>query len=177
MATFGLVHGAYHGSWCWNHLRTALENRGHRVLTVDLPTEIPHAGANEYTNDAIEAFADETTGLVVVGHSLAGLTIPLIVTRRPVSRLVYPARCFRARAERKKTSLSPSQTCLVRHQRSQRPSPTIAALPAGTPMRRPACSLPSPNLPHGLQPSCVASFGGSRRGDPTPISPAVLQLR
>jgi Alpha/beta hydrolase family len=89
VATFGLVHGAYHGSWCWDQLRAALENRGHRVLTVDLPTENPHAGANEYTNAAIEGFADADDGLVVVGHSLAGLTIPLIATRRPVSRLVY----------------------------------------------------------------------------------------
>jgi pimeloyl-ACP methyl ester carboxylesterase len=70
-------------------LHCALEDRGHRVLTVDLPTEDPQAGANEYAEVAIEAFADADDDLVVVGHSLGGLTIPLIATRRPVSRLVY----------------------------------------------------------------------------------------
>jgi len=43
MTTFGLVHGAYHGSWCWQRLTPELERLGHRVLTVDLPTEDPHA--------------------------------------------------------------------------------------------------------------------------------------
>jgi pimeloyl-ACP methyl ester carboxylesterase len=38
---------------------------------------------------AINAVADAGDNLVVVGHSLAGLTIPLIASRRPVSRLVY----------------------------------------------------------------------------------------
>ena len=38
MTTFGLVHGAYHGSWCWKQLTVQLKRRGHLVLTVDLPT-------------------------------------------------------------------------------------------------------------------------------------------
>lgn len=32
-----LVHGAYHGAWCWDFLRPELERFGHRVVTVDLP--------------------------------------------------------------------------------------------------------------------------------------------
>ncbi len=89
MATFGLVHGAYHGAWCWSRLRAELEGRGHRVLTLDLPCEDPQASASEYADAAIEAFADAGDDLVVVRHSLAGLTIPLVAVRRPVSRLVY----------------------------------------------------------------------------------------
>jgi len=89
MTTFGLVHGAYHGSWCWAPLRAELEHRGHRVLTVDLPGEDRDAGAIEYADAAVEAFADAADDLVLVGHSLGGLTIPLIATRRPVARLVY----------------------------------------------------------------------------------------
>ena len=38
---------------------------------------------------AITTFAGAGDDLVVVGHSLAGLTIPLVAARRPVSRLVY----------------------------------------------------------------------------------------
>src|SRR5205085_10169071 len=65
------------------------ERRGHRVLTVDLPTEDSSAGAEAYAASAIDAFADADAELVVVGHSLGGLTIPLIAAARPVSRLVF----------------------------------------------------------------------------------------
>jgi hypothetical protein len=87
--TFGLVHGAFHGAWCWERLLPELEQRGHRVLTVDLPCEDPEAGAAEYAATAIEAFADASDELVLVGHSLAGLMIPLVAAARPVRRLVF----------------------------------------------------------------------------------------
>jgi hypothetical protein len=89
MVTFGLVHGAYHGSWCWQKLTPELERLGHRVLAVDLPSEDPHAGASEYAAAALGAFAEADDDLVVVGHSLAGLTIPLIATARPVRQLIF----------------------------------------------------------------------------------------
>jgi pimeloyl-ACP methyl ester carboxylesterase len=86
--TFGLVHGAYHGSWCWQKLTEQLERGGHRALTVDLPCEDPEAGAAEYAAACITAFADAPDDLVLVGHSLGGLTVPLVALRRPVSRIV-----------------------------------------------------------------------------------------
>jgi pimeloyl-ACP methyl ester carboxylesterase len=89
MTTFGLVHGAYHGSWCWQQLTQVLESRGHRVLTVDLPCDNPEAGASEYADAAVEAFRDAPDDMVLVGHSLGGLTIPVIAARRPVGRLVF----------------------------------------------------------------------------------------
>jgi pimeloyl-ACP methyl ester carboxylesterase len=89
MTTFGLVHGAFHGSWCWEPLTKVLESRGHRVLTVDLPCGDPEAGASEYADAAVEAFAAGPEDIVVVGHSLGGLTIPVIAARRPVGRLVF----------------------------------------------------------------------------------------
>jgi pimeloyl-ACP methyl ester carboxylesterase len=91
MTTFGLVHGAFHGSWCWERLTPELESFGHRVLTVDLPSEEPLAGAAEYAAVAVTAFADADEDLVLVGHSLGGLTIPLIAASRPVRQLVFLA--------------------------------------------------------------------------------------
>ena len=91
MVTFGLVHGAYHGSWCWEALTPELEKRGHQVLAVDLPSEDPRAGAAEYAAAALKAFAGASDDLVVMGHSLGGLTIPLIAAARPVQRLVFLA--------------------------------------------------------------------------------------
>jgi pimeloyl-ACP methyl ester carboxylesterase len=91
LVTFGLVHGAYHGAWCWEKLTPQLRQRGHRVLAVDLPSEDPRAGAAEYAAAALAAFAGAGDDLTVVGHSLGGLTIPLIAAARPVRQLVFLA--------------------------------------------------------------------------------------
>jgi pimeloyl-ACP methyl ester carboxylesterase len=91
MVTFGLVHGAHHGSWCWEKLTPELEHRGHRVLAVDLPTEDPQAGAAEYAAIVETAFGGAGDDLVVVGHSLGGLVIPLIASARSVRQLIFVA--------------------------------------------------------------------------------------
>jgi pimeloyl-ACP methyl ester carboxylesterase len=57
MVTFGLVHGAFHGSWCWQRLTPELERLGHRVLAVDLPSEDPRVGASEYAAAALTYWA------------------------------------------------------------------------------------------------------------------------
>ena len=36
MTTFVLVHGAWHGSWCWKRVRKSLQARGHDVFTPTL---------------------------------------------------------------------------------------------------------------------------------------------
>lgn len=90
MTTFALVHGAWHGAWCWHRLVPELEDRGHRVLTVELPSDDPSATFDDYADvvaGELEAAGDGD--VVVVGHSLAGLTIPLVADRQSVSRLVY----------------------------------------------------------------------------------------
>ena len=47
-ATLVLVHGAWHGAWCWERLVPELEVLGHRTVAVDLPAEDPHAGLTRY---------------------------------------------------------------------------------------------------------------------------------
>ncbi|HEY4606616.1 MAG TPA: alpha/beta fold hydrolase [Acidimicrobiia bacterium] len=86
---FVLVHGAYHGAWCWERLIPELEAKGHRVTAVDLPIEDPGAGASEYA-DLIAGNLDDD-GSVVVGHSMMGLAIPLVAQRAAVKRLVFLA--------------------------------------------------------------------------------------
>jgi pimeloyl-ACP methyl ester carboxylesterase len=88
MATFGLVHGAWHGAWCWEPLVPELAARGHRVATVELPCEDAAAGAVRYAEVA-DAALPADPDLVLVGHSLGGLTIPLVAARRPVGTLVF----------------------------------------------------------------------------------------
>jgi hypothetical protein len=74
MASFSLVHGAWHGGWCWDLVRAELEAGGHEVHTPDLPCDDLRAGIEEYV--AAVPPAD-----VVVGHSLGGLTIPRVPAR------------------------------------------------------------------------------------------------
>jgi hypothetical protein len=37
MSTYGLVHGAFHGCWCWEKVVPLLEQAGHQVEALDLP--------------------------------------------------------------------------------------------------------------------------------------------
>jgi pimeloyl-ACP methyl ester carboxylesterase len=85
-----LVHGSYHGAWCWDRLRPELEALGHRVITMDLPISVPGLGATDYAQTVIDAL-DGSEAPVVVGHSMAGIVIPLVAARRPVHRLVFLA--------------------------------------------------------------------------------------
>jgi len=94
-----LVHGAWHGGWCWRRVAERLQRAGHRVFTptltgvgerrhllraeVDLETHI---------RDILGVLdAEELENVVLVGHSYAGLVISGVAARAPkrLRRLVY----------------------------------------------------------------------------------------
>ena len=83
MATYALVHGAWHGGWAWDAVRLELESRGHRVVAPDLPCEDVDAGVEEYAA-VVRAALGGVEDAVVVGHSLGGMTIPLVPGRAHV---------------------------------------------------------------------------------------------
>lgn len=89
MSTFALVHGAWHGSWCWEALAPELVESGHDVVAVDLPCSDPAASFPDYADVVVAALQGHSEDVVLVGHSLAGHTIPLVAARRPLRRLVY----------------------------------------------------------------------------------------
>jgi pimeloyl-ACP methyl ester carboxylesterase len=89
---FVLVHGGFHGAWCWDKLVPQLEALGHEALAIDLP------GAGERTNETANhaswraAFREVVEdGDVLVGHSQGGFAISLAADELPkkVGRLVY----------------------------------------------------------------------------------------
>ncbi len=86
MTTYALVHGAWHGAWCWERLAAELHRRGHLAVAVDLPCGDSAAGCARYAEIVTTALADADENVVVVGHSLGGLTIPLVAAARPVQR-------------------------------------------------------------------------------------------
>jgi hypothetical protein len=88
MATFGLVHGSWHGAWCWDLLVLELERRGHSAIAMDLPCEDRKATFFDYA-ESVGAALGDASEVVLVGHSMAGITIPLVALKRPISQLVF----------------------------------------------------------------------------------------
>jgi pimeloyl-ACP methyl ester carboxylesterase len=86
---FVLVHGAYHGAWCWDLLRRDLEADGHSTSGVDLPNKDPHAGAERYSDEVLATVPKTPDGIVLAGHSLAGLTIPIVAARTNTRMAIY----------------------------------------------------------------------------------------
>jgi pimeloyl-ACP methyl ester carboxylesterase len=93
-ATVVLVHGAWGGSWVWEHVVPLLEERGVRAVVVDLPSvgAAPDADCS-LTADAaaVTRVLDGSGGpFVVCGHSYGGMVIThACAGRSDVSRLVY----------------------------------------------------------------------------------------
>ena len=89
MATFCLVHGAWHDPSCWEPLVLCLRARGHEALAPDLPLHDPRAGFEERVRPALQALEDVGGPVVVVGHSLGSGYAPLVAVARPGSLLVH----------------------------------------------------------------------------------------
>jgi pimeloyl-ACP methyl ester carboxylesterase len=79
MATFVLVHGSFHGAWCWERLTPLLTQRGHRVVTPDLPgsgddpAPRQNAGLRSYATRIAARIDQEAGPVILVGHSMGGI--------------------------------------------------------------------------------------------------------
>jgi len=97
MATFILIHGAWHGGWCWDRLVPLLRAQGHEVLAPDLPgmgNDPRGLGADplgEWADFTAELVAAAQAPVILVGHSRGGLVISEAAERVPdgVAMLVY----------------------------------------------------------------------------------------
>jgi pimeloyl-ACP methyl ester carboxylesterase len=90
MATFALVHGAWHGAWCWELLTPSLQRAGHTVVAPDLPCDDASATTFDPYADVVCAALDGCDDdVVVVAHSLGGAAGTLVAARRPVRHVVY----------------------------------------------------------------------------------------
>ena len=119
MATFCLVHGAWHGGWAWDRLAEQLEVRGHSVVAPDLPCDNPEAGVVEYAAVVGDALA-EVEDAIVVGHSLAGVTIPLVPASRHVYLCAYVPQPGRALTDRDEAARGPGFAKSARRDELQR---------------------------------------------------------
>ena len=99
MATFVLVHGAWHGGWCWRDTAQALRAAGHTVYTPTLSGvgERAHQSAENITlethvRDVCGVFeAEELNDAILCGHSYGGMVITGVADRLPgrIRALVY----------------------------------------------------------------------------------------
>lgn len=99
MATFVLVHGSWHGGWCWRDLAERLRTAEHQVHTPTL------SGCGEYVHrldrnidlsthvqDIVNLlFYEDLRDVVLVGHSYAGLVIAAVAPQiaERLGTLVY----------------------------------------------------------------------------------------
>lgn len=81
MASFILIHGAWHGAWCWQAVKLALTERGHTVLAPDLPghgddtTAIGEVTLEAYIDRAVTTIEAAAAKPILVGHSMGGMVI------------------------------------------------------------------------------------------------------
>jgi pimeloyl-ACP methyl ester carboxylesterase len=95
--TVVLVHGAWHGAWCWNKTVPALEAHGLSVVAPDMPGHGSDPGSlGDLAADAqrLRDVVGSIDGpVMLVGHSYGGLIISEAAsdaaTAAKVSRLVY----------------------------------------------------------------------------------------
>jgi pimeloyl-ACP methyl ester carboxylesterase len=97
--TFVLVHGAFHGAWCWTKLAPLLEARGHRVFGPSLPglgdraTELTaDVGLSTHVADIADLIErEDLRDVILLGHSYGGMVITGVADRLPerIGHLVY----------------------------------------------------------------------------------------
>jgi pimeloyl-ACP methyl ester carboxylesterase len=98
MATFILIHGSWHGGWCFDEVKDLIEAQGHQVITPDLPG----MGGDEESLGAVtlQGWADfvaalcrgaEQRPVVLAGHSRGGLVVSQAAETAPeaIDSLVY----------------------------------------------------------------------------------------
>jgi len=85
--TFVLIHGAWHGAWCWHKLAPLLEASGARVIAPDL-------ASMESLDDCaarVTGIVEREPGVVLLGHSRGGAVASRVAELVPdaIRSLVY----------------------------------------------------------------------------------------
>ena len=97
MSRYVLVHGAWHGSWCWKKVVPLLRQAGHQVDILDLPghgqdrTPIREISLAAYTKRVCETLDAQAEPVILVGHSMGGIVITQVAEEHPekIQTLVY----------------------------------------------------------------------------------------
>jgi pimeloyl-ACP methyl ester carboxylesterase len=91
---FVLIHGGFHGAWCWDRFIPELERLGHQATAIDLPGHGARRDERSTLADRRDAIVDALQpGDVLVGHSGGGydMTVAADVDPGRVRHMVYLA--------------------------------------------------------------------------------------
>ena len=97
MAAIILIHGAWHGAWCWERVVPLLEQRGHVVIAPDLPgmgqdrTPLAEITLDSWARFVADLIRQQIEPVVLVGHSRGGVVISQAAKYCPerIAKLVY----------------------------------------------------------------------------------------
>jgi pimeloyl-ACP methyl ester carboxylesterase len=99
MAALVLVHGAWHGGWCWRRVSPILQAAGHQVFAPSLTglgdrahLLTPQTDLDTHVQDIVNLLEfEDLTEVVLVGHSYGGMVITGVAGRVPgrLRHLVY----------------------------------------------------------------------------------------
>ena len=90
MSHFVLIHGAWHGGWCWYKLAARLRAAGHVVTCPDLPGHgvdrtmaTADVTMNAYVERVISVIDAASEPVVLMGHSMGGAVVSQSAEARP----------------------------------------------------------------------------------------------
>ena len=89
MATFVLIHGAWHGGWCWARVTDRLRAQGHTVFAPSLSGLAEHGnridaaiGHDVHIEDTTRVIEwNDLDNVVLVGHSYGGTIAAFLAAR------------------------------------------------------------------------------------------------
>jgi pimeloyl-ACP methyl ester carboxylesterase len=92
-----LVHGSFHGAWCWERLTPLLTAAGHRVVAPDLPgsgadsTPLAQVNLERYVERICAVVDAQAEPPILVAHSMGGIVCAQVAERRPdaIAGLVF----------------------------------------------------------------------------------------
>lgn len=95
--TYVLVHSAWLGAWQWENVTKILKEKGHTVITPDLPghgtdkTSPADITMDNYVTTLTGILDKQDESVILVGHSFNGITVSRVAELRPnkVKKLVY----------------------------------------------------------------------------------------
>ncbi|MEI9810260.1 MAG: alpha/beta fold hydrolase [Bacteroidota bacterium] len=95
--TYVLVHGAWQAPYVWDNVRAILEQKGNKVIVVELPghgtdNTMPQTlNLDVYRDKVIAAFSTVVDDVILVGHSMGGMVITHVAEKIPlkIKKLVY----------------------------------------------------------------------------------------
>jgi pimeloyl-ACP methyl ester carboxylesterase len=99
MSTYVLIHGSWHGAWCWYKIIPLLERAGHKTIALDLPghgrdwTAARDVSMQRYVDSVCKILDAQPEPVILVGHSRGGIVISQTAEHRPekIQALVYLA--------------------------------------------------------------------------------------